>query len=111
MSENPSDASEGPDAQRRASAESAEPANHRGRPSSQATGAAVRQDLAQVLGDLARRLQRQSGAQSVMHIIVSSVVGTIPGAEDATISLVHNRQRVVFWLPRIWRTPLHRIST
>ena len=47
------------------------------------------------MADLARRLQRQTDPQSVMHIIVSSVVGTIPGAEDATVSLVQNRQRVL----------------
>jgi GAF domain-containing protein len=47
------------------------------------------------MADLARQLQRQTDTQSVMHIIVSSVAGTIPGAEDATVSLVQNRQRVL----------------
>jgi transcriptional regulator with GAF, ATPase, and Fis domain len=89
------DASGGAGSQRRESAESAESANRRGGPSSRATGDAVRQDLTQVLADLARRLQRQTDPLSVMHIIVSSVVGTIPGAEDATVSLVQNRQRVL----------------
>src|SRR3954454_12312007 len=81
------DAAGGPDVQRRRTAR-AEPANHRGRPSDQATGAAVRGDLSQVLADLARRLQRQTDPASVMQVIVSSVVGTIPGAEEATVSLV-----------------------
>ena len=94
MEEKTPDASDGPEAQRREGAESAEPTNRRGRPSSQATGGAVRKDLAQTLADLARRLQRQTDPQSVMHIIVSAVPGTIPGAEEATISLVQNRQRV-----------------
>ena len=95
MEEKTPDASEGPEAQSRESAESTKPANHRGRPSPQATGDAVRQDLTQAMADLARRLQRQTDPQSVMHIIVSSVVGTIPGAEDATVGLVQNRQRVL----------------
>ena len=89
------DAVEGPPAQRRERVESAEPRNHRGRPSAQATDDAVRRDLTQVMADLARRLQRQSDPDSVMRVIVSSVVGTIPGAEDATVSLVQNRRRVL----------------
>jgi transcriptional regulator with GAF, ATPase, and Fis domain len=95
VNEKTPDASDGLDAQRRETAESANPAGLRGRPSSQATGDVVRQDLTQAMADLARRLQRQSDPQSVMNVIVSAVVGTIPGAEEATVSLVHNRQRVL----------------
>lgn len=95
MEEKPSETAEGPEAQPGRTAESAAPTNHRGHPSSHATGGAVRQDLAQALADLARRLQRQSDPQSVMSTIVSAVPGTIPGAEEATVSLVQNRQRVV----------------
>ena len=95
MREETPDASDGLDAQGREGAESAEPADRRGRPSSGAAGGAVRRDLAQVLADLARRLQRQADPQSVMHVLVAAVPGTIPGAEDATVSLVQNRRRVV----------------
>jgi GAF domain-containing protein len=95
MAEKPPDAAEGPETSRREMGETAELANHRGRPSAGATGDAVRQDVAQALADLARRLQRQSDPQSIMHIMVSAVRGTIPGAEDATVSLVQNRRRVV----------------
>ena len=60
-----------------------------------AVAVADAQDLTQTLADLARRLQRQTDPQSVMQIIVAAVPGTIPGAEDATVSLVQNRRRVV----------------
>jgi len=70
-------------------------AERRGQPSSQAHGDAVRQDLSQVLADLARDMQRQADASSVMQVIVSAVAGTIPGAEAGTISLVQSRRRVV----------------
>lgn len=89
------DTAEGPEAHRAERPERAEPGNHRGRPSRQAADAAVRQDLTQALADLARRLQRQTDPESVMQIIVSAVPGTIPGAEEATVSLVHNRRRVL----------------
>jgi len=67
----------------------------RGHPSAQATGDAVRGDLTQRLAELARSMQRQTDAASVIETIVSAVAGTIPGAEQATITLVHNRRRVV----------------
>lgn len=95
MREETPEPTDGPDAQHREGAESAEPADRRGRPSPGATGDAVHQDLAQALADLARRLQRQSDPLSVMQVIVAAVPGTIPGAEDATVSLVHNRKRVL----------------
>jgi transcriptional regulator with GAF, ATPase, and Fis domain len=53
------------------------------------------QDLSQVLAVLAREMQRQTDAMTVMQTIVSAVRGTIPGAEEATVSLVHSRRRVV----------------
>ncbi|SFL62776.1 GAF domain-containing protein [Geodermatophilus ruber] len=55
----------------------------------------MRDDLSQGLSDLARKMQHQTDAAAVMELIVSSVAGTIPGAEHATISLVHGRRRVV----------------
>jgi len=88
-------ASDDPGVQPRAAAEGAGAANHRGQPSQRATGEARRPDLTQVMADLARRLQRQTDPQSVIHVIVSAAPGTIPGAEEATVSLVQNRQRVL----------------
>jgi transcriptional regulator with GAF, ATPase, and Fis domain len=66
----------------------------RGSPSSGAGGDAVRDDLSQRLADMARALQRQAGAPAVMELIVSAAARTIPGAEEATISLVQGRRRV-----------------
>src|SRR3712207_1718292 len=56
---------------------------------------AVRDELSERLAELARDMQRQTDAPSVMEAIVSAVPGTIPGAEEATVTLVHNRRRVV----------------
>lgn len=95
MDEKTPDASGGPGSQREERAVGATSPNHRGRPSRQAAGGAVRQDLTQALADLARQLQRQTDPRSVMHLIVSAVPGTIPGAEEATLSLVQNRRRVL----------------
>jgi transcriptional regulator with GAF, ATPase, and Fis domain len=82
-------------AERPESAEDATSAERRGRPSSEASGDAVRDDVAQRLADLARHMQRQVDAPAVMDVIVSAVVGTIPGVEEGTISLVQGRRRVV----------------
>jgi GAF domain-containing protein len=71
-----------------------EGAERRGRPSAKATSA-VTVSLSQRLADLARYMQRQASAQDVLDMVVSAVVGTIPGAEEATISLVRSRRRVV----------------
>jgi hypothetical protein len=70
-------------------------AERRGQPSAHATGDAVRRDLSQRLSDLARKLQHQSDASAVMEHIVSAVAGMIPGAEEASISLVQGRRRVM----------------
>ncbi len=94
MNEKTPNAPEAPEAQGRESAAGPEPVGHRGHPSAQATGGAVRQDLAQAMADLARRLQQESDPGSVMQVIVSAA-GVIPGAEEATVSLVHNRRRVL----------------
>ncbi|MGY1619444.1 GAF and ANTAR domain-containing protein [Geodermatophilus sp. SYSU D00691] len=40
-------------------------------------------------------MQHQSDAAAVMELIVSAVAGTIPGAEEASVSLVQGRRRVV----------------
>jgi GAF domain-containing protein len=71
----------------------AEPALRRGKPSANATNA-VNVSLSQRLADLAREMQREADPQAVLDIVVSAVVGTIPGAEEATITLVKARRRV-----------------
>jgi GAF domain-containing protein len=71
----------------------AEPALRRGKPSANATNA-VNVSLSQRLADLAREMQREADPQAVLDIVVSAVVGTIPGAEEATITLVRARRRV-----------------
>ncbi len=73
----------------------AAPAERRGQPSAHATGDAVRDDLSQRLSDFARQMQLQTDATAVMELIVSAVAGTIPGAEEASISLVQGRRRVM----------------
>ncbi|MGY1826237.1 GAF and ANTAR domain-containing protein [Blastococcus sp. SYSU DS0541] len=40
-------------------------------------------------------MQHQSDPPAVMELIVSAVAGTIPGAEEATVSLVQGRRRVI----------------
>jgi hypothetical protein len=51
--------------------------------------------MSQRLADLARTMLRQPDTPAVMEIIVSSLAGTIPCAEQATVSLVQSRRRVV----------------
>jgi GAF domain-containing protein len=68
----------------------------RGRPSTAAAGsAAVHHDLSQRLADLAREMERQIDNSAVMETIVGAVVGEVPGAEEASISLTQGRRRVV----------------
>jgi hypothetical protein len=76
--------------------ESAGPSQRRGWRSAQgAGGGPVEDDLSRRLADLARDMQRQSDHVAVMDVIVAAVVGTIPGAEEASISLTRRRRRVV----------------
>lgn len=69
-------------------------AARRGRPSAHATTAATI-SLSQRLADLARSMQHQGSPQAVLDIVISAVVEAIPGAEEATITLVEARRRVV----------------
>ncbi|WNV77203.1 GAF and ANTAR domain-containing protein [Geodermatophilus sp. DSM 44513] len=71
------------------------PPESRGRPSARAGGGAHHDDLSQRLADLARRMQHQVDTPAVLELIVASIAGTVPGAEEATISLVTGRRRVV----------------
>ncbi len=65
-----------------------------GQPSAQARGGSVEDDLTRRLADLARDMQRQLDSDAVMDIIVSAAVGTVPGAEEASISLAQRGRRV-----------------
>jgi GAF domain-containing protein len=69
--------------------------NGRGRPSAHCTGTDGEDGLARALSRLARDLQHESGAQAVMDRIVATAAAMVPGAQEATISLVHGRRRVV----------------
>jgi len=76
-------------------ARSSDAAERRGRSSSRTTRDASPDDLSRRLADLARDMQGEADAPAVMALIVSSAPGTIPGAEEASISLVQGRRRVV----------------
>ena len=76
--------------------ESAEPAERRGRPSAQASaGSPAENDMSQRLADLARDMQDQPDSAAVLDVIVAAAVGTVPGAEEASISLAQRGRRVV----------------
>jgi GAF domain-containing protein len=70
------------------------PLESRGRPSTQAGPGASGTDLSQRLADLARDMQRHPDNSEVMDVIVAAVVGTVPGVEEASISLVRGRRHV-----------------
>jgi GAF domain-containing protein len=60
-----------------------------GQPSEQDTGTHVRLDaLARRLAEAARSLQRQTSPQQVMNGVVHLARGMVPGADDATITMV-----------------------
>jgi len=72
------------------------PSERRGQPSAQTTDSGSgRDDLSQRLADLARDLQSRPDSSDVMDVIVSTVVRTVPGAEEASISLAQRGRRVV----------------
>ena len=65
-------------------------------PSSSDTGASAGQDeLAGRLSDLARLLERQDDVEDTLDAIVHAAVGTVPGAEHASISVVRRRREVM----------------
>jgi GAF domain-containing protein len=49
-------------------------------------------DLAQLLGDLAIRIQDQADKQATLHAIVHGAVATVPGARWAGVSLIDGRR-------------------
>ena len=68
----------------------------RGQLSAQAGGTAfVLDDLSQRLADLARDMQHQPDDAAVMDTVVAAAVLTVPGAEEASISLTQGRRQVV----------------
>jgi GAF domain-containing protein len=67
----------------------------RGQPSAQDTGTTVDlDDLARRLAAAARGLQEQSEPQQVLDRIVSLAVAMVPGADEATITMVRARRHV-----------------
>ncbi len=68
--------------------------NGRGRPSSAFTGHAAADELAVKLSDLARTLQDEDTAQETLDAIVGAAVGTVPGAQEAGLTVVIRRREV-----------------
>lgn len=67
----------------------------RGEPSSSYTGQLGRGgDLADRLGDLARRLGSEDDVEETLHAIVGAAVATVPGAGHASISSIQGRREV-----------------
>jgi GAF domain-containing protein len=68
--------------------------NQRGEPSSDNTGTANQNGLADRLSALARSLELQPDLQSILDTVVRAAVGTVPGATDASISEIQRRRDV-----------------
>src|SRR4051794_1934065 len=69
--------------------------NQRGQPSAQDTGTtAALDELARRLAEAARGLQQQLDPQQVLDRVVSLAVAMVPGAEQATITMVRARRHV-----------------
>ena len=67
----------------------------KGQPSSSDTGQTGGRDrLADQLGELARSLEAEDDVEATLTAIVHAAVGTVPGAEHASISAVKKRQEV-----------------
>jgi GAF domain-containing protein len=72
-----------------------ENANQRGQPSAQDTGTTIDlDDLAHRLAEAARGLQQQTDPQHVLDRVVSLAVAMVPGADEATITMVRARRHV-----------------
>jgi len=70
-------------------------AKQRGLPSAQDTGTTVDlDDLARRLAEAARGLQQQTDPQQVLDRVVSLAVAMVPGADEATITMVRARRHV-----------------
>jgi len=69
--------------------------SQRGQPSAQDTGtASALDDLARRLAEAARGLQQQLDPQQVLDRVVSLAVAMVPGADEATITMVRERRHV-----------------
>jgi GAF domain-containing protein len=67
----------------------------RGRPSSSDTGRPGGEErLAHQLGRLARALQDEEDVDRTLEAIVHAVSGTVPGAQEASVSLIRRRREV-----------------
>jgi transcriptional regulator with GAF, ATPase, and Fis domain len=67
----------------------------RGRPSSSYAGPVACPDgLAAALGELARSLHDESGVEKTLQGVVFAAVGTVPGAQEAALSLIEGRRGV-----------------
>src|SRR4051794_15629322 len=69
--------------------------NQRGQPSAQDTGTtAALDDLARRLAEAARGMQQQLDSQQVLDRVVSLAGAMVPGADEATITMVRARRHV-----------------
>jgi len=69
--------------------------NQRGQPSAQDTGTtAALDDLARRLAEAARGMQKQLDPQQLLNRVVSLAVEMVPGADEATITMVRARRHV-----------------
>ena len=69
--------------------------DQRGQPSGQDTGTtAALDELARRLAEAARGMQEQPDPQQVLDRVVSLAVAMVPGADEATITMVRARQHV-----------------
>jgi GAF domain-containing protein len=69
--------------------------NHRGQPSAQDTGTtAALDELARRLAEAARGMHKQLSPQQVLDRVVSLAVAMVPGADEATITMVRARRHV-----------------
>ena len=69
--------------------------NEQGQPSTQDTGTtAALDELARRLADAARGMQKQLDPQQVLDRVVSLAVAMVPGADEATITMVRARRHV-----------------
>ena len=66
----------------------------KGEPSTLYTGHGNEQELAQTLSDLARSLQNEQNTDDTLNGIVHAAVQTVPGAEQAGITVVEARRKV-----------------
>src|SRR3712207_12067 len=66
----------------------------RGRVSVQAIASSDGNDLVVQLSRLARSLQAEDDVDTTLHAIARAAITTIPGAEEAGISVVHRRREI-----------------